>query len=196
MLKNNRKRMELVYSMMFSLPGTPVLRYGDEIGMGEDLKLKERNSVRTAMQWSDERNGGFSASKDKDIDTPVISKGDYGYAVVNVHKQMRDPLSFLNWMERAINARKECIEFGYGDYEILRVDHPAVFAHASHYNTGMALAIHNLTDQALTVTLDKYYDHLIEYLADQQYEPVQAKTKQLALGPFGYRWFRKSPLFL
>ena len=196
MLGNNRQWMELVYSLMFTLPGTPVLRYGDEIGMGDDLALPERNSVRTAMQWSDEIHGGFSASHDKQVPVPIISGGEYGFNSVNVHKQMRDPLSFLNWMERAINARKECIEFGYGDYEIIKADHAAVFVHACQYKTGMALALHNLTDQPLTVTLDKHFDHLIEYFGDQQYEPMQEKTKQLRLGPFGYRWFRRSPLFL
>jgi maltose alpha-D-glucosyltransferase/alpha-amylase len=196
MLNNNRKRMELVYSLMFSLPGTPVLRYGDEIGMGDDLSLPERNSVRTAMQWSDEKNGGFSARGGDEVRVPIIADGEFGYRKVNVHKQMRDPLSFLNWMERIISVRKECIEFGYGDYKIIDVDHQGIFAHVSHYKSGMALAVHNLTDQPLTVTLDQYYDHLIEYFSDQSYEPVQKKTKQLQLGPFGYRWFRRSPLFL
>ena len=130
------------------------------------------------------------------ISVPFISEGTYAYKAVNVHKQMQDPLSFLNWMERAISVRKECIEFGYGDYEVIKTDHPGVFAHVSHYKSGLALAVHNLTDQAVTVTLKTYSEHLIEYLSDQKYEPVSEGIKQLQLGPFGYRWFRKSPLFL
>lgn len=196
MLNNNRKWMELVYSLLFTLPGTPVVRYGDEIGMGDDLSLPERNSVRTAMQWSNEENGGFSRAEPKQISVPIISEGTYGYKSVNVHKQMQDALSFLNWIERIISVRKECIEFGYGDYEVLKTDHPGVFAHVSRYKTGLALAVHNLTDQPLTVTLQGYSEHLIEYLADQKYEPVSEGVKQLQLGPFGYRWFRKNPLFL
>jgi maltose alpha-D-glucosyltransferase / alpha-amylase len=196
MLNNNRKWMELVYSLMLTLPGTPVLRYGDEIGMGDDLSLPERNSVRTAMQWSSEKNGGFSRAETKDIGVPIISKGTYGYEEVNVHKQMQDPLSFLNWMERLISVRKECIEFGYGNYEIINTDHPGVFAHVSRYKNGLALAVHNLTDQPVSVTLKTFSEHLIEYMSDQKYEPVVQAIKQLQLAPFGYRWFRKSPLFL
>lgn len=196
MLNNNRKWMELAYSLMFSLPGTPVLRYGDEIGMGEDLSLPERNSVRTAMQWSGAKHGGFSASKrDKPV-IPILSEGEYGYKKLNVLEQTRDPLSFLNWMERIIAMRKECIEFGYGDYEIIKADHPGVFAHACHYKSGIALAVHNLTDQALAVTLGKYFEHLMEYFSDQKYEPVKTDTKQMQLGPFGYRWFRVSRVLL
>lgn len=194
MLNNNRKWMELVYSLMFSLPGTPVMRYGDEIGMGDDLSLPERNSVRTAMQWSDEHHGGFSASPEETIPIPILANGEYGYKKVNVHAQMRDPLSFLNWIDRVISVRKECIEFGFGDYEIVAVDHPGVFAHVSRYKGGIALAVHNLTDRAVKFRLGKDHGHLLEYLSDQRYEPVENGVKDLRLGPFGYRWFRKSPL--
>lgn len=196
MLNNDRRWMELVYSLMFTLPGTPVLRYGDEIGMGDDLALPERNSVRTAMQWSDEKHGGFSAYHNGSIFIPVISEGEYGYREVNVHKQMRDPKSLLNWMDRVISARKECLEFGFGDYEIINADHPGVFAHACRYKNGIALALHNLTEKPCTVTLEEYFEHLIEQFSDQSYEPVKPGTKEIQLGPFGYRWFRKSALFL
>ena len=188
--------MELVYSLMFTLPGTPLLRYGDEIGMGEDLSLPERNSVRTAMQWSDERHGGFSANPNQKLAVPIISEGAYGFKQVNVHKQMLDPLSFLNWMERVIAARRGCIEFGYGDYEMMTTDHESVLVHVSRYKSGAAMAIHNLTDQPVTVTLKKSFEHLIEYFGDQKYEPVNSENMRVQLGPFGYRWFRKSPLFL
>jgi len=195
MLHNNRKWLELVYSLLFTLPGTPILRYGDEIGMGEDLTLKERNSVRTAMQWSAERHGGFSRSTADPLPVPITSQGEFGYQNVNVHAQMPDPLSLKNWMERMIAVRKECIEFGYGDYEVIRVDHPGVFAHVSRYKTGVALALHNLTDQPASVVFTESLEHLIEYFGDQKYEPV-SDDNLIHLGPFGYRWFRKSPLFL
>ena len=109
MLNNDRRQMELVYSLLFSLPGTPVLRYGDEIGMGEDLSLPERNSVRTTMQWSREAHGGFSAFEGKKLPLPVIKDGEFGYQKKNVHDQMRDPKSLLNWFERIVAARKECV---------------------------------------------------------------------------------------
>lgn len=196
MVNNNRQWMELVYSLMFTLPGTPVLRYGDEIGMGEDLSLPERNSVRTAMQWSSERHGGFSASREDTIVVPIISEGPFSYGAINVHKQLIDPLSFLNWMERVISARKECIEFGYGDYETIETDNPGVLIHICRYKAGEAIAVHNLTEEATAITLDQFSEHMIEYFGDQKYEPVSADEKQVQLGPYGYRWFRRSPLFL
>lgn len=199
MLGNNRQRLELAYSLLFSLPGTPVLRYGDEIGMGDDLSLPERNSVRTAMQWSDEKHGGFSLSPADSIPIPVIRDGTYGFKRVNVHAQMRNPLSLLNWVERAISVRKECVEFGYGDYELVDVDHPAVLVHCCHYKNGYAVAVHNFSDQECVITLNLKEDiaeHIIECFADQQYELFNHADKQLKLNPYGYRWFRKSSLFL
>jgi maltose alpha-D-glucosyltransferase / alpha-amylase len=196
MLGNNRRWMELVYSLLFTLPGTPILRYGDEIGMGEDLSLPERDSVRTAMQWSDEQHGGFSKAKDEKLTTPVIAEGEFSYSAVNVRKQMRDPLSLLNWIERAIAMRKECIEFGYGSYEVVAADHPGVLAVICRYKNGAALAMHNFTEQALTVTIKKNLEHLVEQFADQEYKPVPENARKFKLGAYGYRWFRTSALFL
>ena len=196
MLDNNRKWMELTYSLMFTLPGSPVLRYGDEIGMGDDLLLEERNSVRTAMQWSDERHAGFSANEEKKILVPIISEGTFGYRNVNVHKQLLDPLSFLSWIKRIIFARRECIEFGYGDYELISTGDPGVLAHVCRYKGGATMAVHNLTDKPVNVKLDKPFEHLIEYFGDQPYDNINGETMELDLGAFGYRWFRKSPLFI
>src|SRR5690242_14314081 len=117
MLGGDRRRLELAYSMMFTLPGTPVVRYGDEIGMGDDLSLPERNAARTPMQWSTEPQAGFS--KKKRTILPVISEGPYGYEKVNVADQRRDPESMLNWTERIIRRRKECPEIGWGNFTIL-----------------------------------------------------------------------------
>lgn len=198
MLDNNRQWMELAYSLLFSLPGTPVLRYGDEIGMGENLSLPERNSVRTTMQWSREEHGGFSAYKEKELPLPVIRDGHFGYANVNVHDQMRNPSSLLNWFERIIAARKECMEFGWGDYEVIKTDNPAVLAHGCKWKNGYAFAVHNFSDRDATVKLelDKHLlEHLIEYFADKEYE-TYPNGNEMTLGPYGYRWFRKSSLFL
>jgi maltose alpha-D-glucosyltransferase/alpha-amylase len=199
MLNNNRKWMELVYSLLFSLPGTPVLRYGDEIGMGDDLSLEERNSVRTTMQWSTEPHGGFSASQKDKILLPVIENGKYGYGRVNVHDQMRNPKSLLNWMEHVISVRKECKEFGWGDYELVKTNNDAVLAHFCYFENGHTVAVHNFSDKACVVKLSMTKDqseHLVECFADYQYEPFDVKSKTLKLRPFGYRWFRKSSLFL
>jgi maltose alpha-D-glucosyltransferase/alpha-amylase len=122
----DRRHLELANSMMFALPGSPVLRYGDEIGMGEDLSLKERDAVRTPMQWSDEPNGGFSTARK--LIHPVISKGPYSYKSVNVDAQRRDPGSLLNWMIKMIRVRKECPEIGWGEWQALRTGVRGVMA--------------------------------------------------------------------
>src|SRR5215510_15459807 len=111
----NQLQLQLAYSPMFALPGTPALRYGDEIGMGDDLRLKERNSVRTPMQWSEEPQAGFSTAKKTCF--PVINKGPYGFERVNVEAQRRDPDSLLNCIERMIRLRKESPELGWGKYK-------------------------------------------------------------------------------
>lgn len=199
MLNNDQPRIRMVYSLLFTLPGTPVLRYGDEIGMGEDLSLKERNSVRTAMQWSTQQHGGFSTYKEEKLPIPVISEGEYGYHQINAHNQMREPDSLLNWMERAISARKECMEFGWGEYKIIKTDNPCILAHACHLKNGYAVAFHNLSDEQCVVEVNLDFDddpHLVEHFADTQYEPFEWKTGKLSLSPHGYRWFRKSTLFL
>ncbi|WP_051038419.1 alpha-amylase family glycosyl hydrolase [Gloeocapsa sp. PCC 7428] len=119
MMNGERRRIELVYSLMFNLPGTPLLRYGEEIGMGEDLSLPGRNSVRTPMQWSDAPNGGFSNAPADALVRSVIAEGEYGYQRVNVATEQRDPNSLINWMERLIRTRKPCQELGTGLWQIL-----------------------------------------------------------------------------
>ena len=117
MLGGDRRRIELAYSLLFTLPGTPVIRYGDELGMGDDLSQKERNCARTPMQWSDEPHGGFT-KHDKPV-CPVISEGPYGFEHVNAAIQRRYPDSLLNWTERIIRMRKEVPEVGWGDFAVI-----------------------------------------------------------------------------
>src|SRR6185295_17852458 len=112
MLGNDRARIEMAHSLMLTLPGTPVLRYGDEIGMGEDLSLNERDSVRTPMQWADAKNGGFSPAPSNRLVLPAVRGGEFGYEKVNVAAQQRDPDSFLNWFERMTRLRRRSPEFG------------------------------------------------------------------------------------
>src|SRR6201994_826185 len=125
MLQGDRRRLELAYSLMMTLPGTPVVRYGDEIGMGDNLALPERNCARTPMQWSTEPNAGFTKS-DKPCQ-PVISDGPYGFPHTNVAAQRRDPTSLLNWMERLIRMRKEVPEIGWGAFCFVSARTPNVF---------------------------------------------------------------------
>ena len=136
--------MELAYSLMFTLPGTPVVRYGDELGMGDDLSLEERTCCRTPMQWSTEPNGGFSKSNKPIV--PVISDGPYGFEHVNAADQRRHPNSMLNWTERIIRMRKEVPEVGWGEFEVLKTDDPAVLAVRYDWRNNSVLFLHNLAE--------------------------------------------------
>jgi maltose alpha-D-glucosyltransferase / alpha-amylase len=190
MLNGDRRYIELVYSLLFTLPGIPLIRYGEEIGMGDDLSLPDRDSVRTPMQWSDEPNGGFSAAASDRLAKPVIAEGEYSYKQVNVATQQRDPDSLLNWFNRAIRVRKQCPEFGCGKWEILETSDPSGFAHCCTLQNQTVLTVHNLSNQACTVSL-KFNSsrHLVDLFADRQYEPLQG-SQPIALDPYGYRWFR------
>ena len=143
MLQGDRRRLELAYSLMMALPGTPVLRYGDEIGMGDNLRLPERNCARTPMQWSGEPQGGFTKS-DKPI-LPVITGGVYGFEHVNVAQQRHDPNSLMNWMERMIRMRKEAPEIGWGEFSILQTRTPEVLAIRYDWRNNSVVVVHNLS---------------------------------------------------
>ncbi|WP_135829094.1 alpha-amylase family protein [Halorussus halobius] len=153
MLDGDRDRIELAYSLLYSLPGTPLVVYGDEIGMGEDLSLPGRNAVRTPMQWADEPNAGFSAADPDDLVRPVISGGEFGYESVNVADQRGDPDSLLQWFSRLNRLRSECPEVGRGDCEVLSVEDPAVFAHRMTSDRGRVTAVHNLGADPTRATL-------------------------------------------
>jgi maltose alpha-D-glucosyltransferase/alpha-amylase len=193
MLGGDRERIEMAYSLLFSLPGTPVLRYGEEIGMGDDLSLPERESVRTVMQWSTEMNGGFSTAPPDRLARRTVSGGPFGFkAGIDVEDQQRDPDSLLHWMERLIRTRKQCPEIGWGDWAILETGDPAVFAHRCTWKGGTVVTLHNLADRPATVRLDlreQGQEKLVELLGDQPYKLV-GLDEEIALEPYGYRWFR------
>ncbi|MBD1807494.1 alpha-glucosidase C-terminal domain-containing protein [Microcoleus sp. FACHB-SPT15] len=193
MLGGDRHHLELAYSLLFSLPGTPLLRYGDEIGMGDNLSLEGRTSVRTPMQWSNTQNGGFSTAPQDALTRPVISEGEYGYQQINATTEQRDPNSLLNWIERLIRIRQQCPELGRGKWCILETDEPSVFAHCCEWEGDTVLTVHNLAKQPCTVSLKSSNlnsKHLIELLGDQQYEPLDGNSLSIPLGAYGYRWFR------
>ncbi|MFQ4145471.1 alpha-amylase family protein [Chlorogloeopsis sp. ULAP02] len=191
LLGGDRRRIELTYSLLFSLPGTPLVRYGEEIGMGDDLSLPGRSSVRTPMQWSNEENGGFSTAPTSALPHPVISQGEYGYEDVNVATQQRQPDSLINWMERVIRIRKQCPELGRGQWHILETDEPSVFAHCCEWNGNAVIAVHNLADKVCNVRLKSpQYQHLIDLFCNCQYEPLDGDVHSIPLSAYGYRWFR------
>jgi maltose alpha-D-glucosyltransferase/alpha-amylase len=193
MLGGDRRRLELAYSLMYTLPGTPVLRYGDEIAMGDDLTLPERNCARTPMQWSTEPRAGFTKSEKSK--NPVIDKGPYGYNHVNVAKQRRDPNSMLNWTERMIRMRKEVPEIGWGDFTIIATRNPAVLAIRYDWRNNSVLFVHNLDEQPREVSfalgLDgKQGDHLINLLAEDHSRADARGKHHLMLEAYAYRWYR------
>ncbi|MDO3684198.1 alpha-amylase family protein [Micromonospora sp. C28ISP2-4] len=193
MLANDRRHMELAYSLQFSLRGTPVLRYGEEIGMGEDLSLDGRDAIRTPMQWSYADNAGFSAAEPEKLVRPVIDKGEYGYQKVNVTAQRKDPRSLLGWFERMIRTLREAPETGSGSTTHIDVPMPpGVLAHRADGRTGTMVFLHNLGTEDVEVdlsTLAPEADLPIDVLSDRNYEDV-GKLDRLKLGGYGYRWIR------
>jgi maltose alpha-D-glucosyltransferase/alpha-amylase len=132
-------------ALMFSLPGTPVLYYGDEIGMGDNIYLGDRNGVRTPMQWSSDRNAGFSRANPQKLYLPVIVDPEFYYATVNVESQQSNPSSLLGWMKRLIALRKRYRAFGRGSFELLQSDNPKVLAFIRRYEQERILVVANLS---------------------------------------------------
>lgn len=192
MLKNDRTRLELAHSLVLTLPGTPVLRYGDEIGMGDDLTLKERECVRTAMQWSDAANGGFSPAAPEQLKVPVIQSGEFGYERVNVATQLRDPDSLLNWLERATRLRRRSPEFGSSDWHWLETSDDAVLAHCCSAGDSSVYAVHNLSSREIEVTVDfgRKVEFLFDLMANREERVTGNGREELKIHPHGYRWFR------
>jgi maltose alpha-D-glucosyltransferase/alpha-amylase len=187
MLAGDPRHLRLAYSVMFTLPGTPVLRYGDEIGMGDDLSLSERNAARTPMQWSDEPQGGFTKS-DKPV-LPVIDDPIYGYQRLNAAILRRDPESLLNWTERMIRMRTECPEIGWGDWKILGTRNPAVLAIRYDWRNNSVVVIHNFSDQPQSVVIDVGENTLVSLLSHDHSESRAGKHR-ITLEGYDYRWFR------
>jgi maltose alpha-D-glucosyltransferase/alpha-amylase len=191
MLNGRRARIELAYSLMFALPGTPALLWGEELGLAENLALDGRLAVRTPMQWSDERNAGFSSAAPDRLVAPVRAEGPYGYSAVNAARQRHDPNSLLNWMERLIRMRKECPEIGWGRVGLLTTGETAVFAHRFDWEGRVLLFGHNLSQQEATIHLrDGIHDlgMLIDLFTGERIESVGGV--EIHLDGFGYRWFR------
>jgi maltose alpha-D-glucosyltransferase / alpha-amylase len=189
MLEGDVRRQALAEALLLSLPGTPIVRYGEEIGMGDDLALPERLSVRTPMQWSAEANAGFSSAQR--LAAPVIDEGPFAYTHLNVAVQEDDPDSLLARTRHLLRARGCLPEIGDGRAELLVADHPAVFAIA-HIGEATSLMFANFSDEAVTVQLEAPdlagFDEIV---SDGHYEAAQ--DSRLALHGYGYRWFRRKP---
>src|SRR5215217_705098 len=193
MLKGDRRRIELAYSLMFTLPGTPVIRYGDELGMGDDLTLPERNCARTAMQWSDEPHGGFTKSARPH--RAVIEKGPYGYPHINAAIQRRHPDSLLNWTERIIRMRKEVPEVGWGDFTVIPTRNPAILVMRYDWRNNWVLFVHNFDAKPHEITFRVGIDGehgrmLVNLLAEDHSHGDENGKHRLVIEGYGYRWYR------
>jgi maltose alpha-D-glucosyltransferase/alpha-amylase len=193
MLDGDRRRIEMAYSLMFTLPGAAVIRYGDELGMGDDLSLPERQCARTPMQWSTEPNAGFTKSESPIL--PVIHEGPYGYDHVNAAAQRRDPDSLLNWTERIIRMRKEVPEIGWGRFESLATGDSSVLAIRYEWRNNSALFVHNLgsapREISLTVKTAEESGRLLVNLLSEDHSQADTDGRhRLMLEGYGYRWYR------
>jgi maltose alpha-D-glucosyltransferase/alpha-amylase len=193
LLDNGRDEIELMHAILFSLPGAPVLYYGDEIGMGDNVYLGDRDGVRTPMQWTGDRNGGFSRADFAQLYLPPLMDPVYGFGAVNVEAQLRTPTSLLRWLHRFIALRKEHPVFGVGTYEPLRPENPRIFAHVRRYEDDVVLCVHNLARSAQAVELDlaEFEGWTPEEMLGRSAFPRIGKLPYLlTLAPRGWFWFQ------
>jgi maltose alpha-D-glucosyltransferase/alpha-amylase len=192
LLERDRRRIELMNGLLLSMPGTPVIYYGDEIGMGDNIFLGDRDGVRTPMQWSPDRNGGFSRADPERLVLPVIQDPLYGYQTVNVESQSRDAHSLLNWMRRVLAVRKRSRAFGRGTMRLLYPGNRKVLAYLREYEDDTILCVFNLSRAAQAVELD--LSTLagrvpVEMLGGTSFPPIGQLTYLLTLPPYGFLWF-------
>ncbi|MGZ4597040.1 MAG: alpha-amylase family protein [Actinomycetes bacterium] len=194
MLGGDRRHIELAYSLQLSAPGTPVLRYGEEIGMGEDLSLPGRDAIRTPMQWDSSPGAGFSTASPDRLVQPVSTRGRFGNKKVNVLDQERDHGSLLSWFERALRTLRECPEVGVGTCTVVDVPLPrSVLAHRFDAPEGAMLFLHNLADTPVTIDIGKHdgvEGKPLEVFADGAYSPLTSRLTGVDLRGWGYRWIR------
>ena len=193
LLDNDRRRIELMNGMLMSLPGTPIIYYGDEIGMGDNIHLGDRNGVRTPMQWTGGGNGGFSQADPESLYAPPISNPVYGYQAVNVLSQKRFDHSLLSWMKNIIRARRSTPVFGSGSIEFLYPANHRVLAYVRELGKEMVLVVNNLSSAAQAVELDlKRYkgNILIEMFGRNIFPRIGDLPYLLTMGPYQFYWFR------
>jgi len=195
LMDNDPSKIKLMNSLLLSMPGTPIIYYGDEIGMGDNIYLGDRNGVRTPMQWSPDRNAGFSRTDPQRLYLPPIMDPIYGYQAVNVEAQQREPASLLNWMKRLIAVRRSCQAFGRGRLDILRPGNRKILAYIREYGDEIVLCVANLSRSAQPVELDlKAYKGLVpvEMLGQTAFPPIGELPYLLTLPRHGFYWFRLS----
>ena len=197
LLDNGRRQMEVMNALLLSMPGAPVIYYGDEIGMGDNIYLGDRNGVRTPMQWSHDRNAGFSRADAARLYSPVIMDPVYGYEAINVEAQLRTPTSLLHWLRRLIHIRKQYRAFGRGCIEFFHPANPKILVYTREYEEELLLIVNNLSRFAQPVELDlRRYDGRVpvELFGETRFPPIGELPYFLTLGPHAFYWFRLEPL--
>ncbi|HKN09594.1 MAG TPA: maltose alpha-D-glucosyltransferase [Pseudomonadota bacterium] len=192
LLERDRRRIELMNSLLLSMPGTPVIYYGDEIGMGDNIYLGDRNGVRTPMQWSPDRNGGFSRADPAALVLPAIMEPLYGYEAINVEAQSRDPHSILNWMRRMLSVRRRHAAFGRGTLTFLYPKNRKVLAYLRQFGSDTILCVANVahSPQAVELDLSQFAGCApVELNAGTLFPPIGQLTYLLTLAPYGFYWF-------
>ena len=191
MLNGDERQLKLAFSLMFALPGTPVLWYGDEIGMGDDLSQPERNSVRTPMQWSDEENAGFSTAPADRLVRPVVSSGPFDYRHTNVAAQRDHTGSLMETVQRLIRVRRSCPEVGWGNTRVLPTSETSVLALRYDWEGQTVVTVHNLSSGALETQLPlEELDRLRPLLASEMDRSLKDAKAPVRLQPYGYVWYR------
>ncbi len=192
LLDNNRKKIEIMNYLLFSLPGTPIIYYGDEIGMGDNYYLGDRDGVRTPMQWSPDRNAGFSDANPQKLYLPAILDPEYHFESVNVETQQRNPSSLLWWMKRVMSMRKKYKAFSRGDIEFLPLENSKVLVFLRTYEDETILVIANLSrfSQAAELDLREYKDYVpMEVFSQNKFPIIKENPYLFMMGPNGYYWF-------
>ena len=192
LMDNDRRKIELMNSLLFSLPGTPIVYYGDEIGMGDNIYLGDRNGVRTPMQWTSDRNGGFSRCDPARLFLPVIMDPVYGHQSVNVEAQQRSPSSFLNWMKRLIGVRRSSNAFSRGTLSFVRPSNRTVLAYVRQYENDTIVCVANLSRsaQAAEIDLSPWKGRVpMEMLGRTAFPRIGELPYLVTLPPYGFFWF-------
>jgi maltose alpha-D-glucosyltransferase/alpha-amylase len=192
LLDNGRDEIELLHAILFSLPGSPVLYYGDEISMGDNVYLGDRDGVRTPMQWTGDRNGGFSRADWAQLYAPPLMDPVYGFQAINVEAQLRTSTSLLRWLRRFIALRKEHPVFGLGTYQAMPSSNSRIFAHVRTFQDDVVLCVHNLARSAQAVELDlSAYQgrHPVEMFGRTRFPRIGELSYLLTLAPRGFYWF-------
>ena len=193
LLENSRDQMEQFHAILFSLPGTPIIYYGDELGMGDNIYLGDRDGVRTPMQWTGDRNAGFSRADFAQLYLPVLLDPVYGYQATNVEAQLRDQHSFLQWFRRLLAVRKQHQVFGLGTFQVLHPENPAVFAYVRTYNDDVVLCVNNLSGRAQAAELDlSPWEGMypVELLGRERFPRIGELPYLLTFGSHSFYWFQ------